>query len=224
MDLIYTGAGNSRLAKIAIDSGFLFGAQLPGKVYHPVYFADQDWKKPNRKKYMQALAEHRPKIATVVDLESFEQLDEVLSWSEEASNFVEVVIIIPKVSGIIPLLPYKINNSEVRIGFSVPTSYGGTQVPIWEFQERGVHLLGGSPQSQMYISHYMETKSVDCNMFQKMATIYCKSWVPNKMNVGGYWLSLNQLDGYVWGKDAPYEAFRRSCVNIIQAWKELKGK
>ena len=50
-------------------------------------------------------------------------------------------------------------------------------------------------------------------MFQKMATIYCKSWVPNKMNVGGYWLSLNQLDGYVWGKDAPYEAFRRSCVN-----------
>ena len=46
--LIYCGGGNRRFADIAIDSGFRFGSCLPETVYHPLYMADQDWKKPNR--------------------------------------------------------------------------------------------------------------------------------------------------------------------------------
>jgi hypothetical protein len=35
------------------------------------------------------------------------------------------------------------------LGYSVPTSYGGTEIPIKKFQGRKVHLLGGSPNSQI---------------------------------------------------------------------------
>lgn len=86
MELIYCAAGNARFAQIAIDAGFLYGAQLPGTTYHPIWFADQNWKKPDRTKYMAALAEHRPHMASVLDLERADQLDEVLSWAEEAAQ------------------------------------------------------------------------------------------------------------------------------------------
>ena len=35
-----------------------------------------------------------------------------------------------------------------------------------------------------------------------------------------YWPQLQEADGgATWGKDAPYEAFRRSCENILNAWR-----
>ena len=77
MELIYCAAGNRRFAEIATSHGFRYGAQLPGTVYTdvaPLYFADQDWKEPNRDKYMSALAQHRPHMATVLDWEREEQL------------------------------------------------------------------------------------------------------------------------------------------------------
>ena len=56
MELIYCGGGNAKFAQIAIDAGFLYGAQLPSTVYHPLHFADQNWKRPDREKYMKAVA------------------------------------------------------------------------------------------------------------------------------------------------------------------------
>ena len=84
--LIYCADGNKRLAQIAIDAGFRYGARLPARgPHHPVFFADQDWKAPDRARYMTELAEHRPVMATVLDWEQMEQRDEVLSWAEEAA-------------------------------------------------------------------------------------------------------------------------------------------
>lgn len=88
-----------------MDAGFLLGSQLPETVYYPIHFADQDWKAPNRERYMVALAEHRPHMASVLDLEHESQLDEVLGWAEDAARFVQVVMIIPKAFGIIERLP-----------------------------------------------------------------------------------------------------------------------
>lgn len=145
MELIYCAGGNIKFAQIALPAGFLYGARLPSTVYYPLHFADQDWRRPNRQQYMAALAEQRPHIASVLDLESADQLNEVLSWAEEAAQWVAVVVIIPKAFGAIQCLPRRIAGAEVRLGYSVPTSYGGTAVPIWEFEGWPVHLLGGSP-------------------------------------------------------------------------------
>lgn len=214
MELIYCAGGNKRFAQIAIDHGFLYGAQLPRTVYHPLHMADQDWKRPNRAAYMAALAKHRPRLATVLDLERSDQLDEVLSWAEEAAQYVQCVMLIPKVFGIIPSLPRRIGGADVRLGYSVPTKFGGTELPVWEFTGWPVHLLGGQPQTQMALAHYMDVRSVDGNYAMLKATKFCSFWQD------GGWCMLRDV-GINVAKDAPYEAFRRSCENIAAAWAKL---
>lgn len=218
--LIYCAAGNKRFAQIALDAGFKFGAQLPGTVYHPVFFADQDWRKPNRERYMSALQEHRPHMATVLDWERHEQLDEVLSWAEEAAQFVDKVIIIPKVFSGIPLIPEMIAGKQVILGYSVPTKYAGTSTPVWEFGKRPVHLLGGSPHKQMEMAYYLNVASADGNYLNKMATRNCQFWVAEKARWASNprWPTLQEADGEMWGRDAPHEAFKRSCKNFMKAW------
>lgn len=220
--LIYCADGNGRMAQIAIRAGFMYGAQLPNTVYHPVYFADQDWKRPNRAAYMAALKLYQPIMATVLDLEREEQLPEVLGWAEEAAQYVEQVLIIPKVFSIIPCLPQRIGGADVVLAYSVPTKFSGTQVPVWEFVRRPVHLLGGSPQAQMYLTRYLNVVSCDGNYAHKMAVRYCQYWVPGTARYASnrWWPTLREANGGTkWGGgDAPYEAFRRSCENIMAAW------
>jgi hypothetical protein len=79
-----------------------YGAQLPATVYYPPQFVDQDWKRPDRAAYVAAVAQHRPRMATVLDWERDEQLPEVLAWAEDVAPFVERVILIPKVIGGVP--------------------------------------------------------------------------------------------------------------------------
>jgi len=208
-----------------------YGAQLPGTVYFPPEFADQDWKKPNRTAYMAALAQHRPRMATVIDWERDEQLPEVLEWAEEAAQYVETVIIIPKVLGGIPRLPRRIGGASVRLGYSVPTAYGGTELPLWEFLGWPVHLLGGSPHRQIAMAHYLNVVSVDGNYIAKMAQKWNQFWAlaPALYAKDRRWPRLQEADGRAWGDgsntaDAPYEAFRRSCVNVLAAWRALEAQ
>ena len=184
-----------------------YGAQLPGTVYFPPEFVDQDWKRPDRAAYVAAVAQHRPRIATVLDWERDEQLPEVLAWAEDVAPFVERVIIIPKVTGGIPRLPRRIGGREVVLGYSVPTRYGGTELPLWEFAGWPVHLLGGSPHRQLHVAHYLEIISADGNYINRKATQFCEWWN------GRRWEPLRPKQD-----DAPYEAFRRSCVNVMAAW------
>lgn len=219
--LIYCGGGNPRFWKIATDAGFYSGARLPDTIYGPLYFADQDWRNPNRTAYMAALEKHRPHMATVLDWEREEQLVEVLDWAQEATRFVEQVVIVPKVIGGIARLPRTIAGATVVLGYSVPTVYAGTPVPIWSFRGWPVHLLGGSPHQQMKMWRYLpsEIQSIDGNMANKMAQ-RCQFWRRRK-GTKGHWVSLKEADGEVMGQDANCEAFRRSCRNIKEAWDSL---
>lgn len=224
IEIIYCGGGNPRFAQIAIEAGFRYGAQLPNTIYGELYFADQNWKAPNRDVYMAALARHRPHMASVIDWEKDKQLPDVLNWAEDAARFVDVVMIIPKVFGGIARLPNRIGGKTIRLGYSVPTRHGGTMTPAWEFAGRPVHLLGGSPQSQMELQHYFDVRSVDGNMAQLMATRFCSFWDGRRSTRRGYWPTIQEFDGQPWGDgsataDAPYEAFSRSCRNIMAAWR-----
>lgn len=216
IEVIYCAAGGKRFAQIAIDAGWSYGAQLPGTVHHPIMFADQNWKKPNRERYMAGLAKHKPRMATVLDLETHEQLGEVLGWAEEAAQHVtETVIIIPKAFGIIGDLPRTIGGRQVRLGYSVPTRYGGTELPVWEFAGWPVHLLGGSPHAQLRMTSYLDVHSVDGNYAQLMASRYNEFWRDNK------WHELQDYTGKI-DVDAPYAAFTESCRNIIAVWRQRK--
>lgn len=212
VDLIYCAAGNRRFAQLALDAGFRYGAQLPNTIYHPPYFVDQNWRKPDRNRYMSTLAERKPHMATVLDLERDEQLPEVLDWAQEAVAHVQVVVIIPKAQGIIAHLPRTIDGKEVRLGYSVPTRFAGTEVPVWEFQGWPVHLLGGSPSAQLRLAHYLNVQSADGNAIAKAAR-YGAAWR------GGEW-----IDSPVRGRDVMYHVFAASCRNLMAAWQALSTK
>lgn len=200
---------------------------MPGTVYYPPYFVDQDWKKPDRARYMAAIQKHRPTMATVLDWERDEQFDEVIEWAEEAAPYVKQVVIIPKVMGQIGRVPERIGGADVVLGYSVPTRYGGTELPPWEFGRRPVHLLGGSPHRQIHLAHYMNVVSADGNYTAKMANAG-QFWVNGTAHyaINRHFPTLPEADGAKWGNgsdtaDAPYEAFRRSCANVVAAWQEL---
>jgi len=218
--LIYCADGNVRFADIAIAAGFEYGARLPGTVHRPIYFADQDFKKPDRKAYMKAVLEEEPCMATVIDWERKEQLTEVLDWAEEIAYLVDIVVIIPKVHHCVDLLPREIYGAEVRLGYSVPTSYGGTELMINEFFGWPIHLLGGSPKKQIELSRYLDVRSADGNMHHLMACQYGAFFTNKRLPCRNHpWPTVKEADGKEWGDDMPYEAFRRSCINIMDAWR-----
>lgn len=190
-------------------------------------FVDQKWKRPDFVKYMAALAQYKPRLATVLDLERFDQLARVIWWATIAAQYVtEAVIIIPKCHGIIRFIPRQICGKEVRLGYSVPTSFGGTCVNYSEFSGWPVHLLGGSPLNQRKCTKYLDVKSCDGNYHLKMATRYNQYFVGDGSATyakNRFWPSLREADGKSWGDgsdtaDAPYEAFRRSCEGIMAMW------
>jgi hypothetical protein len=214
--------------EIAVAHGFQPGARLPDTVYcTPLYFADQDWKRPDRARYMAALAQHRPTMATVLDWERPEQLAEVLDWAEEAAQHVARVLIIPKVVDGIDRLPRRVGGADVVLAYSVATKYGGTSVCAWEFAGWPVHLLGGAPHKQMatwrHLAPVADVVSADGNYALRMAVQRCAYWAPG--NARGvedrYWPTLREVATQAWGHDAPYEAFTRSCAAIRAAWGAL---
>jgi hypothetical protein len=217
-DLISCVGGNRAFAKATIESGWLYGARLPTTIYEQLYFADQDWKNPDRENYMAALAIHRPDVATVLDWEQPEQLPEVLAWAEEAAQYCRRVVVVPKVSGQLDRIPERIGGAEIVLGYSVPTSYGGAELWLGEFGRRAVHLLGGSPQKQMRLFRYLNVVSADGNMAHQQAH-RCRAW-QRKQTDKGHWVQLSKL-GDPRSEGANLEAFRISLAEIKAAWDGL---
>lgn len=219
-ELIYCAGKNKMFSDIALEAGYKLGAQVPCTVYHDLYFCDQDWKRPDRAAYMAALARHRPHMATVLDLEHPTQRDEVLSWAEEAAQYVGRVLVIPKYSGAADKLPRRIGGADVVLAYSVPTRFAGTEVPIWEFIGWPVHLLGGSPHAQMRLTYYLDVVSVDGNMAQLQANS-ARFWSARR-GAKGHWVQLRDIGLGDFGTGSNAEAFRHSCRNIMEAWQCLR--
>lgn len=222
VSLIYCADGNPTFAAAAVEAGWIYGARLPGTVYQTVQFADQDWKNPDRRAYMVALAKHKPHMATVLDIERESQLSEALSWAEEAASHVRSIVMIPKVFGMIPRIPGKIGGAKIILGYSVPTAYGSNPVPLWEWvwtsKRRPVHLLGGSPQAQMRIAKYLNVVSADGNMAHQQAH-HCRTW-RRERGSKGHWVQLSEL-GYTQKTGANLQAFRLSLNEIKATWESI---
>lgn len=221
MILITCTGDNYPLTKIAVEFGYKIGAQLPCTVYAPLYFGDQNWKKPNRKAYMDALSMYKPTMATVLDIEREDQYNEVLNWAEEASTFVEYLVLIPKAPNVISRLPRKINGKSIILGYSVPTKYAGTTLPPTDFEGWPIHLLGGDPFRQLWLCRKLDVFSLDGNYHQKMANRFCQyfSYCPIYTACNPNWPTLTEGDGKAWVGNGRFEAYRRSCESIKEFWR-----
>lgn len=237
LEVIYCAGGNARSAEIAIDAGMLYGAQLPGSVSYRPYFADQNHNKltsfestreqRDREcvRYITGLIEHAPYMATVIDWTTGIKWAEIEHWLDGVSQYAHVLIVIPKIVGSVQDIPTQWRGKPIRLGYSVPTKYGGTDVPLSEFASwvNGVHLLGGSPEVQAEVYRQLpNVRSVDSNKHNWAANHMCAFWVhrPHVSAANPHWPTMAEA-GEPQPNDAKYEAFRRSCVNIMQMWREV---
>lgn len=222
-ELIYCAAGNRRFAEIATRQGYSYGAQLPNTIYMTPTFVDQDWRNPDRVAYMKTLAGHKPKLATVLDWEHEEQLPEVLSWAEQAAEYVtEAVIIIPKVVDGIKKLPATINGRPVRLGYSASSTFSSTPVSLGDFRGHSVHCLGGSVKTQMYVNRVVGSDSADGNYLLRAANERCSVYSPAVIDKHKGFPRLSVLCGQR-PIDSPYIAFELSCIGAQMAWAGRSG-
>lgn len=219
MNLIYCSGGNPLLSQIAFEEGWMLGFRSDnnmGSCKHPVSFIDVDYKHPDFEKHLETVSRYHPKYATVPDLSEKailnQDIDRAVRQAERLQPHCEIVLIVPKLSGQIALLP-----QSIAIGYSVPSRYGGAQYPLWELSGRRVHLLGGSPRKQiqayLHLSAIASVVSLDGNYSQAQAVKYAMYWERHKWHY--------HPEKATGGKDLYAECWRLSCRNLMREWHNL---
>jgi hypothetical protein len=158
-------------SKFVIDRAIPFGWKAGARytnlrdVRHlpHVYFVDIDWKNYNFERHLRAVSEVRPTITVARDVTETDHIDDVLHEASILASFAETVVVVPKNRDLMrrPRLGVP---DMFRLGYSVPTRYGGTTISAEHFVG-DVHLLGGRPDVQHRLARMMDVKSLDGNRF-----------------------------------------------------------
>lgn len=142
---------------------------------HAIGFVDNEFKAYDHAWHTEIVKLIRPKYATVCDLMTetqckrasiaYHSKEEILDWAYELKEYAQNVILIPKFDCLDWIPP------EFVLGYSVPTTYGGTPLPVEAFRGRRVHLLGGGWQAQLAHMAQLgdDVVSLDNNYAQKIA-------------------------------------------------------
>lgn len=150
------------LGKISTAMGFMPG--IISRAVSPSYlnqvevlsldinFVDNEFKEYEHDKHVAAVKALSPRYATVRDIMTrsqcetagidFYEFDEIIDMAREVGQHAENVIIVPKYD-CLDQIP-----EEFMLGYSIPTAYGATPIPIDRYRGRRVHLLGGNWKRQ----------------------------------------------------------------------------
>lgn len=186
IDVIYTLQGADATCCLAAQAGLKYGipshrfrlcpceSEFSGR--HKVTFIDNNYFAYDHALHVEVVKRFRPKYCTVVDVMTPAQadiakvefappLDQILDFAEELAEYAQNVIVIPKYD-CLDRIPEKF-----MLGYSIPTSHGGTPLPFEAFKGRRIHLLGGSWADQLaYMAALGEdVLSADNNHIHKMA-------------------------------------------------------
>jgi hypothetical protein len=126
-------------------------------------FLDIEWRNYSFERHLEAARSLKPMTTVARDVLDIKELDGILHEASLLARYSENVVVVPKD----PRLRNKIERlipPEFVLGYSVPTRYGGTQIPAGAFKGP-VHLLGGRPDVQRDLADRMDVVSVACNRF-----------------------------------------------------------
>lgn len=189
VDLITTGRYD--LTEYARKHGWLVGSEISYLNHHEnhnriVDFIDMDWREPNPDALIAACMRHKPKYAIAGDYEHIddgetvgEPIDVVNKRARQLTEWVDKPIVVPHRPG----EPKEVPDCAL-VGYSTPTRYGGTQAPLWEYQGKDVHVLGGTMNNiKLVINHLGSSiNSIDTNTMHRDATQYGEYWSISKPN------------------------------------------
>jgi hypothetical protein len=156
-----------RVCSIAKEYGWLPGARytnLRDVRNEEVGFLDIDWKKYNFKRHLEAAKKVYPALTVAEDVIDINNINRTLDHAYELEKYCKSVIIVPKDIEFSDRLDELIP-SGFLIGYSVPTKYGGTTLPLDCFGKRPIHLLGGRPDIQRQLAETLNVVSIDTNRF-----------------------------------------------------------
>lgn len=171
---------------------------------HAVIFVDNQYTNYDHEHHVAVVSHFRPKYATVCDIMTPEQcakdnipffeFEQIMDWAAELESVAENVIIIPKYN-CLDKIP-----SRYILGYSVPTSHGGTPLPVEIFKGRRVHLLGGSWKEQLRHMAQLgdDVVSLDNNHLEKI-TRWGQFYLPDGRTqvlgdvFGGYHINVRDI-------------------------------
>jgi len=95
------------------------------------------------------------------------------------------------------------------VGYSTPTQYAGTDIPVWEYHGHDVHILGGTIDEMLNVYGYLadDVVSLDCNSFHRGATSFAKWW-------GHSTPSWNKLAAAVPRPENAIRAYENTMANL----------
>lgn len=126
-------------------------------------FIDIDWRNYDFSRHIAAVQEILPFMTVARDVEDFRQLDNILYEASLLAEYARYVVIVPKCPRLEPDME-RLVPANFIFGYSVPTKYGGTTIKPQSFK-RPIHLLGGSPRTQLMLARTLDVFSFDCNRF-----------------------------------------------------------
>jgi N-acetylglutamate synthase-like GNAT family acetyltransferase len=152
--------------RIAREFGWLPGARYTNlrdlREFKDIGLIDIDWKNYDFQRHLDAVRRTRPRITIARDVSKASDLDNTLAQAAELARWAQKVVIVPKDRKLGPRLASIVPESFL-LGYSVPTKYGRTDIPLAWFDGRPVHLLGGRPDRQYELSKILNVFSVDGN-------------------------------------------------------------
>ncbi len=156
-----------RAIRIAVKHGWLPGARYSNlrdvRWFDRLGFLDIDWKDYRYHLHLRAAKATRPLMTVARDVENIRHLDRIIDQAFELSAYADHVIVVPKDARLCDRIDELIPR-HFLLGYSVPTRYGGTTLPLADFS-RPTHLLGGRPDVQRRLATEINVVSLDCNRF-----------------------------------------------------------
>jgi hypothetical protein len=196
------------VSELAKKTGWFVGASYLRlrdiRGIEPIGLIDIDWKNYDFKKHLEAVRTYRPMITVANDLVQATDLNRTIEQAYELLQWSNSVVIVPKDLRLGPELSYLIPKDFV-LGYSIPTRYGGTLIPLEHFSGRPVHLLGGRPDMQRKVGNSLDVISLDVNRFTldaKYGDFFDgKTFIPHP--IGGY-----------------HRCLQDSILNIDALWRD----
>jgi len=195
------------VVSMAVELGWLPGARYTNlrdvKRFKRLGFLDIDWQNYSFSRHLTAAKSTRPLMTVARDITNSNELESIINEAYELSQYVDKVIIVPKDIHLKNRMPHIIP-SDFILGYSVPTRYGGTMLPISCFT-REVHILGGHPLKQRSLGNHLHIISLDCNRFTYDAVFgdYFDGETFRPHPIGGY-----------------INCIRDSIININRLWED----
>ena len=185
-------------------------------IHRPLYLLDIPWDSYDWPRHLAVARAEHPALAAVPDILTLAQYPTMLEQAEELAPYCAALLIIPKVdAGLLSqsLLPRAIGGRQVILGYSVPTKYGASPLPLWSYAGWPVHLLGGTPRRQIEAAQYMRVVSADGNMAQKLAN---RGLV---FDGEGHGVPMDRFEPERLGPGLPHRALALSLRHITALWQ-----